>query len=313
MFGGAGDSVIAEFASPVEAVRCATEIQLDLDKRSADVADERRMRFRIGVNLGDVMIEGDNLMGDGVNVAARLEALAAPGGLCISDNVINHVRDRLGLEFEDLGQHQVKNISHPVHVYRVPLASEFRGVSPFRGLSVFEYEDARFFHGRTKAIATAKERLEQRAAAGTAFLLIYGMSGAGKSSLVRAGLLPALTKPGAFEGITTSRYCIVRPAEGPDPRTALALALRREHALPEISGLPGIDRLFQQVPEAILATIDAALSRVGGSARLIVIVDQLEELFTAEGCDATSREAFIALLTALAHSGSVCVCRVRSL
>ena len=129
MFGGAGDSVIAEFASPVEAVRCATEIQLDLDKRSADVADERRMRFRIGVNLGDVMIEGDNLMGDGVNVAARLEALAAPGGLCISDNVINHVRDRLGLEFEDLGQHQVKNISHPVHVYRVPLASEFRGVS----------------------------------------------------------------------------------------------------------------------------------------------------------------------------------------
>ena len=165
----------------------------------------------------------------------------------------------------------------------------------------------------SKAIATAKERLEQRAAAGTAFLLIYGMSGAGKSSLVRAGLLPALTKPGAFEGITTSRYCIVRPAEGPDPRTALALALRREHALPEISGLPGIDRLFQQVPEAILATIDAALSRVGGSARLIVIVDQLEELFTAEGCDATSREAFIALLTALAHSGSVCVCRVRSL
>ncbi len=74
--------MIAEFASPVEAVRCATEIQLELDKRNADLPEPRRMRFRIGVNLGDVMVEGDNLMGDGVNVAARLEALAAPGGNC---------------------------------------------------------------------------------------------------------------------------------------------------------------------------------------------------------------------------------------
>ena len=82
VFGSAGDSVIAEFASPVEAVRCATEIQLELDKRNADLPEPRRMRFRIGVNLGDVMVEGDNLMGDGVNVAARLEALAAPGGNC---------------------------------------------------------------------------------------------------------------------------------------------------------------------------------------------------------------------------------------
>ncbi len=306
VFGSAGDSVIAEFASPVEAVRCATEIQLELDKRSADVPEARRMRFRIGVNLGDVMVEGDNLMGDGVNVAARLEAMATPGGLCISDNVINHVRDRLGLEFEDLGRHEVKNISYPVHVYRVPLASEFRDVSPFRGLSVFEYEHARFFHGRAKAIAMATERLEQQAAAGTAFLLIYGMSGAGKSSLVRAGLLPALTKPGAIEGITASRYCIFRPSEGPDPRNALSLAVRRDHALPEIARLPGIDRLFQQVPSAVVATIDAALSRIGGSAaRLIIVVDQLEELFTAEGCDAASREAFVGLLAALARSRSV--------
>ncbi len=75
VFGSAGDSVIAEFASPVEAVRCATEIQLELDRRSADVAEERRMRLRIGVNLGDVMVEGDNLLGDGVNIAARRSAL----------------------------------------------------------------------------------------------------------------------------------------------------------------------------------------------------------------------------------------------
>jgi len=308
VFGSAGDSVIAEFASPVEAVRCATKIQIELDERSADVPDARRMRFRIGVNLGDVVVEGDNLMGDGVNVAARLEALAAPGGLCISDNVINHVRDQLGLEFEDLGQHQVKNISHPVHVYRVPLASEFRDVSPFRGLSVFEYEDARFFNGRAKAIATAKTRLEQQAAVGLAFLLIYGMSGAGKSSLVRAGLLPTLTKPGALNGITATRYCIFRPSEGPDPRAALLLALCRAHALPEIEGLPGVDRLFEQAPQAIVATITAALSRAGGSAiRLFVVVDQLEELFTAARGDTATRESFIDLLGALARSGSVWV------
>ena len=84
VFGGAGDSVIAEFASPVEAVRCATEIQLKVDERNADVPDTRRMRFRIGVNLGDVMVEGDNLYGDGVNVAARLEGIAEPGGISVS-------------------------------------------------------------------------------------------------------------------------------------------------------------------------------------------------------------------------------------
>ncbi len=89
VFGGAGDSVIAEFASPVEAVRCATEFQLELDKRNADVPEARRMRFRIGVNLGDVIVEGDNLLGDGVNIAARLEALAPPGGVCLSEAVLS--------------------------------------------------------------------------------------------------------------------------------------------------------------------------------------------------------------------------------
>ena len=85
VFGSAGDSVIAEFASPVEAVRCAVEIQRDLETRNADLPEDRRLRFRIGVNLGDVMAEGDNLLGDGVNVAARLEGLAEPGGICISE------------------------------------------------------------------------------------------------------------------------------------------------------------------------------------------------------------------------------------
>ncbi len=124
VFGGAGDSVIAEFASPVEAVRCAVEFQRDLEKRNAELEEARRMRFRIGVNLGDVMIEGDDLLGDGVNVAARLEALAAPGGICISATVHDHVVGKLDLAFVDLGEKKVKNIKKPIRVYQVLLDSE---------------------------------------------------------------------------------------------------------------------------------------------------------------------------------------------
>ena len=113
VFGSAGDSVIAEFASPVEAVRCATEIQLEVDRRNCEVPEPNRLRFRIGINLGDVVVEGDNLMGDGVNVAARLEALSRPGGICVSEAVHAQARDRLSLEFVDLGEHKVKNIARP--------------------------------------------------------------------------------------------------------------------------------------------------------------------------------------------------------
>ena len=124
VFGSAGDSVIAEFASPVEAVRCAVEIQQDLETRNADFPEDRRLRFRIGVNLGDVMAEGDNLLGDGVNVAARLEALAEPGGICISRAARDQVRDRLDVALEDLGEIEVKNIARPVRVFRLRLDSD---------------------------------------------------------------------------------------------------------------------------------------------------------------------------------------------
>ncbi len=97
VFGSAGDSVIAEFASPVEAVRSAKEIQLAIEKRNTDLPETRRMRFRIGINLGDVMIERDNLLGDGVNIAARLEGLADAGGICVSGAVHEQVRDRVDL------------------------------------------------------------------------------------------------------------------------------------------------------------------------------------------------------------------------
>ncbi len=121
VFGSAGDSVIAEFASPVEAVRCAVDIQQDLEQRNAALSAERRMQFRIGVNLGDVMVEGSNLLGDGVNIAARIEGLADPGGICLSDDIYRQVRSKLHLGFEDLGEHRLKNIAEPVRVFRVPV------------------------------------------------------------------------------------------------------------------------------------------------------------------------------------------------
>src|SRR5215831_1417433 len=117
----AGDSVLAEFASVVEAVSCAVEIQTGLKAENASIAPERRMEFRIGVNLGDVMTEGEQIYGDGVNVAARLESLAEPGGIYISSTVYEQVRDKLALSYEDRGQQIVKNIARPVHVWRVLL------------------------------------------------------------------------------------------------------------------------------------------------------------------------------------------------
>ena len=121
VFGSAGDSVIAEFASPVEAVRCGVEIQQELESRNAELPEDRRMQFRIGVNLGDVMAEGENLFGDGVNIAARLEQLAEPGGIYVSDDIYRQVEGKVDVAFDDLGEQRVKNITKPVRVFRARL------------------------------------------------------------------------------------------------------------------------------------------------------------------------------------------------
>jgi len=114
-----GDGFLAEFASVVDAVRCAVEVQRGMADREPEVTEERRIGFRIGINLGDVIVEPHDIFGDGVNVAARLEGLAEPGGICISRVVRDQVRDRLEFAFEDMGEQQVKNIARPVRVYRV--------------------------------------------------------------------------------------------------------------------------------------------------------------------------------------------------
>jgi len=123
-----GDNILAEFASVVDAVKCAVQTQTEITERNETLSENRKMEFRIGVNLGDVAAEGDRIYGDGVNVAARIESLADPGGICISRTAFDQVRKKLTFGYEYLGEHSVKNIDEPVRVYRILTAPEQAGV-----------------------------------------------------------------------------------------------------------------------------------------------------------------------------------------
>ena len=116
-----GDGMLVEFGSIIDAVRCAAEIQQGMNDSNIDISEDKRISFRMGINLGDVIVEPDDIFGDGVNIAARLETLAEPGGICISRTVHDHIGERLPYSFEDIGEQRVKNIGRPVHVYRTRL------------------------------------------------------------------------------------------------------------------------------------------------------------------------------------------------
>jgi len=122
-----GDNLLAEFASVVDAVECAVDIQKELKTRNTELPENRRMEFRIGVNLGDVIEDGEQILGDGVNIAARLESLAEAGGICISGTAFDQVRNKVDLGYEYLGEQTVKNIALPVRVYKVLMESEAAG------------------------------------------------------------------------------------------------------------------------------------------------------------------------------------------
>jgi len=122
-----GDNILAEFASVVDALECSIEIQKELKAKNAVLPDNRKMQFRIGVNLGDVIEDEDKVYGDGVNIAARIEGLADPGGICISGSGFEQVRNKLRLGFQYLGEHTVKNIIQPIKVYRVLMEAESAG------------------------------------------------------------------------------------------------------------------------------------------------------------------------------------------
>src|SRR5437879_10233477 len=130
-----GDGMLAEFSSVVDAVRCALDVQRGMAKRNSEVPDEKRIEFRMGINVGDIMIDRGDIFGDGVNVAARLEGLAEPGGICVSGRVQEDVRGKLDIPFEDAGEQQLKNIARPVRVYRVLLdGPKARSLSRFAAL-----------------------------------------------------------------------------------------------------------------------------------------------------------------------------------
>src|SRR5436190_1347454 len=119
IFNTAGDSVVADFASAVDAVQCAVAVQAAIAAENASGSAEEPMQFRIGVHVGDVMVDGENLLGDGVNIAARLESFADPGAICVSAAARDHIGNKLPLDFDDIGEQQVKNLAQPIRVYRI--------------------------------------------------------------------------------------------------------------------------------------------------------------------------------------------------
>jgi adenylate cyclase len=172
-----GDGILIEFPSVVDAVSSAIDVQQGMRQRNADVPPEKRIEFRIGVNLGDVIIDGRDLYGDGVNIAARLEGLAEPGGICISQTVLNHARGKIAFDVEDLGEQDLKNIAQRVHVYRIVVDPARRGtmwraqaptlalpdkpsiaVLPFQNMSG-DPEQEYFTDGMVEEIITALSRM----------------------------------------------------------------------------------------------------------------------------------------------------------
>jgi class 3 adenylate cyclase len=181
----AGDSVLAEFASPTDAVRCAVEIQDALKTRNDSLPETRRLYFRIGVNLGDVMVKGDDLLGDGVNVAARLEGIAEPGNIYVSSSVYDQISGKLDLGFSDMGEQSLKNIDRPIRVYRVEREGRRlpaqaatakkprRSVLPWvaaAGAFVAVAAGAVWYHGQMESARQQEEAKAKAAAAETARL-----------------------------------------------------------------------------------------------------------------------------------------------
>jgi len=169
-----GDGILIEFSSVVDAVRCAVEVQQRMVKRNSDIPDEKQIKFRVGINVGDIIIDGEDIHGDGVNVAARLEGLAAPGGVCISETAHQQVRDKLDYRFEDMGEQQLKNIARPVRVWHVsPINAPATekptlalpdkpsiAVLPFQNMSG-DPEQEYFADGIVEEIITALSRFRQ--------------------------------------------------------------------------------------------------------------------------------------------------------
>jgi adenylate cyclase len=213
-----GDNVLAEFASVVDAVRCAVEIQKELKTRNAELPENRRMEFRIGVNLGDVIEDGEQILGDGVNIAARVQGLADGGGICISGTAYDHVENKLSLGYEYLGEQTVKNIAKPVRVYRVLMEPEAVG----------------------KVYAEKKPRQWQRAAIGLVVVVIV---------VVAAVVIWKLYTPSAPKPEVASKEKITVPQpEKPSPTIPTAPVPSVEKAPKEKVTPPSPEKVTKPAP-----------------------------------------------------------------
>lgn len=274
----AGDSVLALFDTAAGAASAALAIQQQLEAGHEQVTEDRRLRFRIGLHLGDVIEKPDGTVyGDGVNIASRLQALAGPGGIVVSDAVHGAVRNRVGARFEDLGEQAVKNIAEPVRAYRVvasDVAGDARTVTcPYPGMVPFRAADASHFYGRDEQVARMVQLLRRQR-----FMMVIGPSGSGKSSLVYAGLLPELEKSRYF----AKGYWLIRTMRpGANPTAVLADVLGSDATRGEFE--PG--------------TVDTLLKRHAPAERLLLLVDQFEEVFTQ--AERGEQARFIAALQGL--------------
>ena len=273
----AGDAVLADFATVTDALSCAWDTQQRLAGRNAELPDARKVEFRIGVNLGEVIVDRDDIYGDGVSVAARLESLADQGGICVSESVRSAAGSKLSLGFEFMGEREVKNIAEAVRAYRVVDLDEAEAsrtiACPYPGMVPFSAADVRYFYGRADEVTRMVQLLRRQR-----FMMVIGPSGSGKSSLVYAGLLPELERSRYFD----AGYWLIRTMRpGPNPTEVLASVLSTTLNQGKFE------------PSSVAALLEAHAP----AERLLLLVDQFEEVFTQAEREEQAR--FIAALQAL--------------
>lgn len=301
-----------EFEDAAAAFQRTARPDLLVYRKTADpqvsLGDEQALLERLGQKRAlDEFVERWFVGKDGVTLEAAFHPFAHAAELeALAETHLRKLLDRL--------------LPAPAWAAEVAQPIQWRAGSPFRGLEVFELEHAAIFFGRRWEIVEVLGALRQQAAAGRAFVLILGMTGCGKSSLVRAGVLPMLLQPGVIEGIGLWRRAILRPSDARgDLFAGLAAALLREEALPELAAAGTqageLAQALRQAPRAAVALLKTGLSEAAAraaaerglaeppKARLVLVVDQLEELFTLEQATAEDRSAYVAAIDALARSG----------